>query len=76
MAQTKIWPVKDNLGWCVRYIMNPAKTQEGKLVSGVNMFIPLNDWQAPTNQMMDTKARFGKQGGRLAYHLEVRHEAT
>ena len=70
MAQTKIWPVKDNLGWCVRYIMNPAKTQEGKLVSGVNMFIPLNDWQAPTNQMMDTKARFGKHGGRLAYHLE------
>lgn len=70
MAQTKIWPVKDNLGWVVRYIMNPAKTQEGKLVSGVNLFIPLNDWQAPTNQMMDTKVRFGKQGGRLAYHIE------
>ena len=70
MAQTKIWPISNNLGRSIRYIMNPAKTQEGKLVSGVNMFIPLNDWQAPTNQMMSTKLRFGKQGGRLAYHLE------
>lgn len=50
--------------------MNPKKTQEGKLVTGVNMFIPPNDWQAPTNQMLNTKLRFGKQGGRLAYHLE------
>ena len=50
--------------------MNPVKTQEGKLVTGVNLFIPPNDWQAPTNQMISTKLRFGKQGGRLAYHLD------
>ncbi len=70
MAQTKIWKIDNHLGRCVKYIMNPAKTQEGRLVSGVNLFIPPNDWQAPTNQMNDTKQRFGKQGGRLAYHLE------
>lgn len=70
MAQTKIWPVKSHLPRAIRYIMNPAKTQEGKLVSGVNLFIPPNDWQTPANQMISTKLRFGKQGGRLAYHLE------
>lgn len=42
----------------------------GKLVSGVNLFIPPKDWQSPTNQMISTKLRFDKQGGRLAYHLE------
>lgn len=70
MAQTKIWPVKSHLPRAIRYILNPAKTLEGKLVSGVNLFIPPNDWQTPANQMVSTKLRFGKQGGRLAYHLE------
>lgn len=70
MAQTKIWKIDHHLGRCIKYIMNPAKTQEGKLVTGVNLFVPQNDWQTPTQQMNDTKARFGKQGGRLAYHLE------
>ena len=70
MAQTKIWPVNSNLARSIRYIMNPAKTQGGKLVSGVNLFIPPRDWQAPTNQMLRTKERFNKPGGRLAYHLE------
>lgn len=50
--------------------MNPAKTQDGKLVSGVNLFIPSRDWQSPTNQMLKTKERFNKPGGRLAYHME------
>ncbi|WP_158591008.1 relaxase/mobilization nuclease domain-containing protein [Acutalibacter sp. 1XD8-33] len=70
MAQTKIWKIDHHLGRCIRYIMNPVKTLEGKLVTGVNLFIPPNDWQAPTNQMISTKLRFGKQGGRLAYHLD------
>ncbi len=70
MAQTKIWSISNHLGRSIRYIMNPEKTQEGKLITGVNMFIPPNDWQTPTRQMNDTKARFAKQGGRLAYHLE------
>ena len=70
MAQTKIWPVKDNLGWCIRYVMNPDKTQGGRLVTGVNLFIPLRDWQSPTNQMLRTKERFNKPGGRLGYHME------
>lgn len=70
MAQTKIWPVSDHLARCIRYVMNPAKTQDGRLVSGVNLFIPPRDWQAPTNQILETKARFNKLGGRLAYHME------
>ncbi len=70
MAQTKIWSISNHLGRSIRYIMNPEKTQEGKLITGVNMFIPPNDWQTPTRQMNDTKARFAKHGGRLAYHLE------
>lgn len=70
MAQTKIWKIDHHLGRCIRYIMNPVKTQEGRLVTGVNLFIPPNDWQTPINQMISTKLRFGKQGGRLAYHLD------
>nr|WP_290462458.1 relaxase/mobilization nuclease domain-containing protein [Acutalibacter muris] len=70
MAQTKIWKIDNHLARCVRYVMNPEKTQDGKLVSGVNLFIPPKDWQSPTNQMISTKLRFDKQGGRLAYHLE------
>lgn len=70
MAQTKIWKIDHHLGRCIKYIMNPEKTQDGKLVTGVNLSIPPNDWQAPTNQMNDTKLRFGKTGGRLAYHIE------
>lgn len=70
MAQTKIWPVKTNLGKCIKYIMNPDKTQDGKLVTGVNVLVPPNDWRCPTQQMNDTKQRFKKPGGRLAYHLE------
>ena len=70
MAQTKIWKIDNHLAKCIRYIMNPAKTQDGKLVSGVNLLVPQNDWKTPTQQMNDTKARFGKQGGRLAYHME------
>jgi len=70
MAQTKIWPIKTKLGKCVKYIMNPEKTQSGKLVTGVNLLIPPNGWKAATQQMNDTKARYNKLGGRLAYHLE------
>ena len=50
--------------------MNPDKTQGGRLVTGVNLFIPLRDWQSPTNQMLRTKERFNKPGGRLGYHME------
>lgn len=70
MAQTKIWPIKTKLGKCVKYIMNPTKTDNGRLVTSLNMLVAPNDWQSATQQMNDTKTRFGKQGGRLAYHLE------
>lgn len=70
MAATKIWKIDNHLSRSIRYIMDPSKTQDGKLVTGVNLFIPPNDWQSPSRQMNNTKQRFGKQGGRLAYHLE------
>ena len=70
MAQTKIWPIKTNLGKCVKYIMNPAKTGNGKWVTPINMTAAPNDWQSATRQMNNTKSHFGKPGGRLAYHLE------
>lgn len=70
MAQTKIWPIKTNLGKCAKYIMNPAKTDNGKWVTPINMTVAPNDWQSATRQMNNTKSYFGKPGGRLAYHLE------
>ena len=70
MAQTKIWPIKTNLGKCVKYIMNPAKTDNGKWVTPINMVFGPNDWQSATRQMNNTKTHFGKPGGRLAYHME------
>ena len=70
MAQTKIWPINTNLGKCVKYIMNPAKTDNGKLVTPINMVFGPNDWQSATRQMNNTKTHFGKPGGRLAYHME------
>ena len=70
MATTKIWPVKSKLRQRIRYIVNPAKTQEGKLVSGVNLLAGPNDAAGMCQDMMRTKQRFGKTDGRLAYHME------
>ena len=75
MAQTKIWPVTDHLARCVRYIMNPDKTQGGKLVSGLNLLITPGDWQGTADQIRKTKRRFNKPGGRLGYHMEQSFQA-
>ncbi len=70
MAQTKIWPIKTKLGKCIKYIMNPTKTDNGKWITPLNMLVDSNDWQSAAQQMNDTKARFGKLDGRLGYHME------
>lgn len=70
MATTKIWPVKSRLEKTVRYVINPDKTQNGKLVSGVNLLAVPSDAKGMCQDMMRTKQRFGKTDGRLAYHME------
>ena len=68
MATTKIWPIKKRLDYVVRYIMNPDKTEDGRLVSTINV---LKDTPKQiTQDMIATKERFGKRDGRQAYHME------
>ncbi len=72
MAISKILNMKDtgssyhgkHLKASLAYIMNPEKTQDGRLVGAVNC-TPEN----PFEQMRDTKHRFGKIGGRQGYHI-------
>ena len=70
MATTKIWPVSSDLGYTIRYIVNPQKTQDGKLVSGLNLSADAHDSKGMYQDMLCTKKRFGKTGGRLGYHME------
>ena len=76
MAQISIWPVTHHLHRCISYVMNPQKTMwEGKvLVSGVRLSAASPE--IATGQMLGVKEQYEKTDGRLAYHLEVRHEAT
>lgn len=67
MATTKIWPVK-RLDYAIGYVMNPDKTEDGKLVSGVNVLISTSD--EIFCDMEATKQRFGKKSGRQGYHME------
>lgn len=68
MATTKIWPIKKRLDYVFRYIMNPDKTEDGRLVSTINV---LKDTPKQiTQDMIATKERFGKRDGRQAYHME------
>ena len=48
----------------LEYVMNPEKTQDGKLVGGVNC-MPEYAYE----QMRKTKCRFGKEDKRQGYHL-------
>ena len=48
----------------LEYVMNPEKTQDGKLVGGVNC-MPEYAYE----QMKKTKCRFGKEDKRQGYHL-------
>ena len=68
MATTKIWPVKNRLHRVVRYVMNPEKTQDGKLVSAINLLVDTPEQIC--QDMIMTKQRFGKRDGRQAYHME------
>ena len=74
MAISKILYMKDcgnhfhgkHLKQSLDYVMNPGKTQNGKLIGGMNC-------QPDTafRQMMDTKKAFGKVDKRQGYHLII-----
>ena len=72
MAISKILYMKDcgghfhgrHLKSALDYIMNPEKTQNGRLVGGINCQ-PENAFE----QMKDTKRKFGKIDKRQGYHL-------
>lgn len=84
MATTGFWPVKSNLAHSVQYVVNLEKTgqflnsslQNAMLYIGASekteyqMFVSAINCtkQLAYDQMMDTKRRFGKLGGNLAYH--------
>lgn len=74
MAISKILYMKDcgnhfhgkHLKQSLDYVMNPEKTQNGRLIGGMNC-------QPDTafRQMMDTKKAFGKVDKRQGYHLII-----
>lgn len=72
MAISKILYMKDcgghfhgrHLKSALNYIMNPEKTQDGRLIGGINCQ-PDNAFE----QMKDTKRKFGKIDKRQGYHL-------
>ena len=52
----------------LQYICNPEKTMGGTLVYGIGCFPSAEN---AYETFVETKERFGKQGGRLAYHWEI-----
>ena len=72
LAISKILHMKDNgshqhgmhLKRALDYIMNLEKTQNGRLVGGVNC-----QPESAFSQMMNTKQQFGKVDKRQGYHL-------
>jgi hypothetical protein len=65
MAATKIFPIKKDIRPLITYVMNPDKTGEGVLCSGVNCLCntdsAVDEWRA-------TKSAYGKNGGNVAFH--------
>lgn len=57
---------------CIDYIFNPAKTENGLLVAGYNLFVDKdNKTESVYNQMIATKNTFGKEDGRQGYHYKL-----
>ena len=72
MAISKILHMKDSgnsfharhLKRALNYVMNPEKTQGGRLVGAINCQADM-----AFEQMMDTKRQFGKTDKRQGYHI-------
>lgn len=64
MAVTKLLPRKERLDILINYVMNGEKTEKMYLVSGINC-LP----DTAIKEMNETKEKFGKKNGNIAYHL-------
>lgn len=64
MAVTKLLSRKERLDILINYVMNGEKTEEMYLVSGINC-LP----ETAIKEMNETKEKFGKKNGNIAYHL-------
>ena len=83
MAYDKIIPIKGRLDHCVNYVLNPEKTDLGRVLEyienadktitpdGKAVLETAINCQLETayREMMDTKKRWSKRGGVLGYHL-------
>lgn len=83
MAYDKIIPIKGRLDHCVNYVLNPDKTDLGRVLEyignadktitpdGKAVLETAINCQLETayREMMDTKKRWSKRGGVLGYHL-------
>ncbi len=83
MAYDKIIPIKGRLDHCVNYVLNPEKTDLGRVLEyignadktitpdGRSVLETAINCQLETayREMMDTKKRWSKRGGVLGYHL-------
>lgn len=83
MAYDKIIPIKGRLDHCVNYVLNPEKTDLGRVLDyignadktitpdGRTVLETAINCQLETayREMMDTKKRWEKRGGVLGYHL-------
>ena len=83
MAYDKIIPIKGRLDHCVNYVLNPEKTDLGRVLEYIGnadktispdgravLETAINcQLETAYREMMDTKKRWSKRGGVLGYHL-------
>lgn len=83
MAYDKIIPIKGRLDHCVNYVLNPDKTDLGRVLEYIGnadktitpdgravLETAINcQLETAYREMMDTKRRWSKRGGVLGYHL-------
>ena len=83
MAYDKIIPIKGRLDHCVNYVLNPDKTDLGRVLEYIGnadktitpdgravLETAINcQLETAYREMMDTKMRWSKRGGVLGYHL-------
>ena len=83
MAYDKIIPIKGRLDHCVNYVLNPEKTDLGRVLEYIGnadktitpdgravLETAINcQLETAYREMVDTKKRWSKRGGVLGYHL-------
>jgi len=83
MAYDKIIPIKSRLEHCIHYVLNPEKTELGRVLEYIGnihktvapdgravLETAINcRLETACREMQETKKRWAKQGGVLGYHL-------